>query len=181
MPLSTLLHIIAPYLERYNILIIGGFDEPFYMAPKKGFPGQIQFTHDYIRSALHELAHWCVAGKKRRMQDDYGYWYAPDGRTQAQQEAFFKAEVKPQAIEWAFSDSCGIPFDVSVDNLNKQTHGIALFKIQVQTQLHIYRQRGFPKRTTDLLSLLKNPPISPRPTMGLLTHQLTNSPTHQLP
>ena len=136
--------------------IIGGFDEPFYDAPKMGMPAQIQFVHDHFRSALHELAHWCVAGKTRRALDDYGYWYAPDGRTQAEQEAFFNAEVNPQAIECAFSEKCGVPFDVSVDNLNNQVKGVDLFRSLVQNQLHNYRQQGFPKRAAQILIRLQN-------------------------
>jgi elongation factor P hydroxylase len=172
--LSTLLSIVRPYLIRYNTLMIGGFDEPFYSAPGAGHPARIQFTHDYIRSALHELSHWCVAGKHRRRQDDYGYWYTPDGRTQGQQEAFFKAEVKPQAIEWAFSECCGIPFDVSVDNLDKQTEGLDLFSMQVKNQLKTYREQGFPIRTTDLLYLLDTTHKSPQHTVDPPTHLLTH-------
>ncbi len=35
---------------------------------------------DFFASALHEISHWCVAGKARREQVDFGYWYCPDGR-----------------------------------------------------------------------------------------------------
>ncbi|GAM69307.1 transporting ATPase [Vibrio sp. JCM 19236] len=26
---------------------------------------------------MHEIAHWCVAGPKRRLLEDFGYWYEP--------------------------------------------------------------------------------------------------------
>lgn len=155
MRLSALIDCIEPYLAEYNTRMLGGFEEPFYAAEKDGQPARIQFSHDYIRSALHELAHWCVAGKARRMQDDYGYWYAPDGRTQAQQKAFFKMEVKPQAIEWAFAECCGIAFDVSVDNLGHEVEGIADFRARVEDQLLHYRSHGFPKRAADIMNLLE--------------------------
>jgi elongation factor P hydroxylase len=48
---------------------------------------------------------------------DYGYWYAPDGRSQAQQSAFFSVEARPQAIESLFCDACGVGFAPSVDNV----------------------------------------------------------------
>ena len=66
------------YLFQYNTKIIGGFVEPYYKAQSNSNPAEIQFSHDYIRSALHELAHWCVAGVERRQVDDYGYWYRMD-------------------------------------------------------------------------------------------------------
>lgn len=103
----------------YNTLLRGGADEPFYEAPTSAQAlATIWYRADYIRSALHELAHWCVAGPERRRQDDYGYWYAPDGRSAEQQRLFFQVEVRPQAIERLFCDALEIPFEVSVDNLN---------------------------------------------------------------
>ena len=95
-------------LSAFRTRLVGGFDEPFYLAFRADGPAEIRFTRDYTGSALHELAHWCVAGEARRRQDDYGYWYAPDGRTNAQQQQFFQVEVTPQAVEnisawrWAF-------------------------------------------------------------------------------
>ena len=37
-----------------------------------------------------------------------------------QQQAFLTVEVKPQALEWAFSVAAGYPFSVSLDNLNAE-------------------------------------------------------------
>ena len=144
------------YLYQFNTQIIGGFDEPFYKTFVGKKPAQIQFSHDYIRSALHELAHWCVAGKERRKQDDYGYWYAADGRNQQQQNEFFKVEIKPQVIEWAFSIVLGIPFEASVDNLGTQVEGVDDFNQNLRKQLSNYVVKGFPKRTRELLLLLSN-------------------------
>lgn len=42
-------------------------------------------------------------GEKRRQLVDFGYWYAPDGRSAEQQELFQAVEVKPQAMEWILS------------------------------------------------------------------------------
>jgi len=142
------------YLDQYNTKLMGGFDEPFYKAANEGKPAEIQFSHDYIRSALHELAHWCVAGVERRKIDDYGYWYAADGRNQEQQNEFFKLEVKPQTIEWAFSIVCGVKFEASVDNLNNQVRGVILFQINLKTQLEQYITNGFPKRAQEIIDLI---------------------------
>lgn len=58
-----------------------------------------------FNSALHEISHWTIAGAKRRLLPDLGYWYAPDGRTKEQQDLFEQVEIKPQAIEWLFAQS----------------------------------------------------------------------------
>jgi len=142
------------YLDNYNTKLVAGFDEPFYQASKPGKPAEIQFSHDYFRSALHELAHWCVAGVERRRKDDYGYWYAADGRDQKQQDEFFKLEVKPQAIEWAFSIVCEVGFEASVDNLNNQVEGVDTFKKDLSSQLQFYLNNGFSKRVGEILVLL---------------------------
>lgn len=142
------------YLNQYNTKLIAGFDEPFYKAATDNKPAEIQFSHDYIRSALHELGHWCVAGVERRRVDDYGYWYAADGRTQEQQNEFFKLEIKPQAIEWAFSIVCGVKFEASVDNLNNQVQGVEFFKQNLIKQLQWYLDIRFNKRVSEILRIL---------------------------
>ncbi len=71
----------------------------------------------FFNSALHEISHWSIAGDKRRLLPDLGYWYAPDGRTAEQQALFEQVEIKPQAIEWLFATAFGRKFRVSLDNL----------------------------------------------------------------
>ncbi len=142
------------YLCEYNTVLVGGFPEPLYLPAQAGQPAMIQFTYDYFRSALHELAHWCEAGKQRRTLVDYGYWYAPDGRNQAQQQQFFRHEIVPQAIEWALSIAAGVKFDVSVDNLSQQIDGVTEFKQAVQQRLLAYVNNGFPARVETLLKLI---------------------------
>ena len=142
------------YLQAFNTVLVGGSQEPFYEAAKNDQPARIGFTRDYIRSAMHELAHWCIAGRNRRLQDDFGYWYAADGRTQVQQELFYKVEVRPQAIECAFALACGVAFEVSMDNLDSAVDGSASFEQQVQGQVAHYRGQGFPQRAREVLALL---------------------------
>lgn len=123
----------------YATRLVKGGDEPEYIpAASDNDLHQIVFTQDYFSSALHELAHWCVAGERRRLQHDYGYWYAPDGRTEQQQADFERVEVKPQALEWLFSMACGIRFRVSADNLESGLGASETFKAAIVQQVHRY-------------------------------------------
>ncbi len=155
MSLSELLALLNDqYLNAYETTIVGGHEEPFYRAFDGQNGAQIQFSHDYIRSALHELAHWCVAGEQRRKMDDYGYWYAADGRDQEQQNAFYQVEVKPQTIEWAFSLVIDVDFEPSVDNLDNQVQGAADFAQALNQQMLAYLQQGFSPRVEQILRLM---------------------------
>lgn len=131
-------------------LLVGAGNEPLYLPQTKSTDyAQVIFTHDYIASALHEIAHWCIAGKVRRQQEDYGYWYAPEGRDQQQQQLFYQFEVKPQALEWIFSDSCKHTFYIScdhfLDDLQAQQDK-QHFTQQVQQQKLQYLTKGLPER-----------------------------------
>lgn len=131
------------FLETYSTTLIGGGHEPLYtpMQPS-GEPAKIVFVHDYFSSALHEISHWCIAGAARRQQDDYGYWYAPDGRTAEQQRFFEQVEIKPQAQEWVFSMACGNRFRVSADNLSGGLGASEAFKNNVALQARVYCNVG---------------------------------------
>jgi hypothetical protein len=153
--------------QQFNTCLRGNATEPLY-SPSSAKQAQhvIFYRDDYFSSALHEIAHWCIAGDKRRLQTDYGYWYAPDGRSAQQQKTFALAEQKPQALEWAFSIACNIPFRVSIDNLVAQGTGVEdvrlkqreqeeQFTLAVNTQLKQYIERGFPPRAQLFLSRLQ--------------------------
>tara|TARA_R110000772_G_scaffold238154_2_gene350070 strand:+ start:12191 stop:12781 length:591 start_codon:yes stop_codon:yes gene_type:complete len=106
------------FLHSENTVLCGGAEEPLYApAVHPGEPHRLWFREDFFASALHETAHWCIAGSARRQQVDFGYWYAPEGRDPEAQAAFEAVEVRPQALEWCFSVACGYPFRVSTDNL----------------------------------------------------------------
>ena len=100
-----------------EVILVRGAGEPEYFPAKDNQPARIEFAHGFFQSALHELSHFFIAGKQRRQLSDFGYWYAPDGRTAAQQQAFERVEIKPQALEGLFSLACGRDFQVSQDNL----------------------------------------------------------------
>lgn len=107
------------FLDKYNTRLCGGGDEPVYLPAKDDQDyHRLIYRADYTASALHEVAHWCIAGPQRRRQVDFGYWYFPDGRSAQQQRAFEQMEVKPQALEWIFSEALGLRFQLSTDNLN---------------------------------------------------------------
>lgn len=115
----------AVFYTAYKTRLAGGASEPEYRAPCQHTEQSdsslgdavIVYRQDYSASVLHEVAHWCIAGQQRRQQNDYGYWYSPDGRDETAQRLFEKVEAKPQALEYLFSACCGLPFRLSVDNL----------------------------------------------------------------
>lgn len=122
-----------------NTRLCGGFEEPYYRPVGEACPHhRIEFTRDYPASALHEAAHWCVAGERRRQLPDYGYWYAPDGRSAEQQREFERVEVKPQALEWIFSNACGLRFRASADNLHSGLGPSDAFKRAIWLQVRRY-------------------------------------------
>ena len=100
-----------------HVTLVRGECEPEYFPATEYQPARIQFAHGFFASALHEISHWCIAGSKRRALIDFGYWYAPDGRSAAQQHQFEHLEIKPQALECLFTLACNRPFGVSQDNL----------------------------------------------------------------
>lgn len=143
------------FRREYNTTLVAGDDEPYYQpAENPGETHQVVFAHGFFASALHETAHWCIAGHERRQRFDYGYWYEPDGRNSAQQKEFERVERTPQALEWLFSLCCGFPFQVSVDNLNGVTVDRAAFtalvaaelKERLETDNFPVRARKFAKR-----------------------------------
>lgn len=107
---------------------------------------RVIFTHDYFASALHEVAHWCIAGESRRAQPDYGYWYAPDGRSETQQRAFEQVEVYPQALEWIFAEACACQFRISVDNLTLDAGISPAFVDAVAARARLLCHHGLPGR-----------------------------------
>ena len=153
------------FFEQYNTRLIKGDDEPVYLPENKHCHfNQVVFAHGYFASALHEIAHWCLAGAKRRKLEDYGYWYVADGRDQEQQQAFEKVEIKPQAIEWAFCIAAGKAFDVSTDNLSGKgmTDRIA-FKAKVYQQVLKYLSQGFPNDAETFIQVLARHYKTPMP------------------
>jgi elongation factor P hydroxylase len=143
------------FLQSFNTKLIKGDDEPLYSpADERCDFNQIIFAHGYYASALHEISHWCMAGSARRLLEDFGYWYMPDGRNEVQQKIFEQVEIKPQAIEWAFCVAAGKKFNVSADNLNGSTPDTQSFKENVYGQVQQYLSVGFPPRAQQFIDAL---------------------------
>ncbi len=143
------------FSETYNTRLVKGGDEPLYLPANDNYSyHQIIFAHGYYASALHEIAHWCIAGKQRRLLEDFGYWYEPDGRNEQQQKAFEQVEIKPQAVEWGFCVAAQKKFNVSADNLNGYEADQQNFKKAVHQQALIYLEQGFPPRAEQFIKAL---------------------------
>lgn len=124
------------FLGDYATVLTGGWPEPFYLPSgwsldslEKDDRIRIEssgidtnnlsllcYRSNFFASALHEVAHWCIAGESRRKQCDFGYWYVPECRDANQQNEFLSVEVRPQALELLFAIVCDYPFRVSFDN-----------------------------------------------------------------
>lgn len=146
------------FLRAYNTRLIGGANEPLYQpAVSDGDFHALYYRHDYFASALHEVSHWCIAGAQRRLEVDFGYWYAPEGRSVMQQLAFEQVERKPQALEWYFSKACGYRFLISVDNLDLARAGLhdtTAFQQAVLEQALHWQIHGLPVRAADFYRAL---------------------------
>jgi elongation factor P hydroxylase len=144
--LAEVLAVFHAVFAGEHVRLAGGFPEPFYRAPGAHGGAEIRFTRDYLNSSLHEVAHWCIAGRERRRRDDYDYWYRPDGRNGMEQLEFFRAEAAPQSLEQAFAAACDGEFRMSCDNLAGEVKGHEAFAAALREKLAGYLENGFPDR-----------------------------------
>lgn len=143
------------FKDSCQTVLVKGESEPIYIPKSDGNDyHQLVFAHGFYASALHEIAHWCVAGDSRRALEDFGYWYKPDGRTEEEQRIFETVEVKPQALEWIFSVAVGLKFRVSADNLAAGIGASNEFKQKVHQQVMDYLAKGLPSRANQFLQAL---------------------------
>ncbi|MEH6651981.1 MAG: elongation factor P hydroxylase [Motiliproteus sp.] len=152
------------FVERVNTELVRGEDEPIYLPADRYHPHhRILFAHGFFASSLHEIAHWLVAGPERRLLEDFGYWYEPDGRSAEQQAAFEQVEVKPQALEWILARACGYRFRTSSDNLHGESGDAKLFQQQVYRQVGLYLSQGINDRSAILVEALCQAYAQPQP------------------
>ncbi len=145
------------FQDSHNTVLIGGADEPLYrVADRNTSCHRIHFTRNYFASGLHEIAHWLVAGEARRLQEDYGYWYAPDGRSLEQQAEFEKVEAKPQALECILARAAGFPFRVSADNAEAGLLPSTEFCERIFHELQRYCNGRLNERSLKLISALSD-------------------------
>ena len=143
------------FLASENTRLVQGGDEPVYLPADAGCPEhRIVFRLDYAPSALHEIAHWCIAGAARRQLLDYGYWYSPDGRDAPTQREFERLEARPQALEWLLNEACGMRFRPSVDNLHGAPGDLPAFAAAIAREAAAYCVNGLPPRAARLHAAL---------------------------
>ena len=135
----------AAFFSRYHTLLTSGGSEPTYAPGHRGEPAVITFREDFAASALHEVAHWCIAGEHRRTMPDYGYWYEGQ-RDECSEARFMAAEASPQALEWVFSVAAGRPFRISADNPHAPEDARNRLRSAVQHEAMRWLARGLPRR-----------------------------------
>lgn len=144
------------FKDSLNTILVKGDDEPIYLpADEENDHHRVIFAHGFYASALHEIAHWCVAGAERRKLVDFGYWYKPDGRTADEQAEFERVEVRPQAFEWLMSQAAGHKFHFSADNLSSDIGASDRFQKDVQKMVHDLLDKGLPERVGLLVTALR--------------------------
>ena len=104
------------FVQSHATRLRGGGVEPLYLPGTETELAQLIFRADYAASALHEIAHWCLAGCERRLQTDFGYRYIQPPRSVPEQARFYRLELRSQSLEWHFSQAAGVAFNVSTDN-----------------------------------------------------------------
>jgi elongation factor P hydroxylase len=137
--------------RRYHALLEGGAEEPLYLPPRDGRPARIRYTRDYAQSALHELAHWCIAGPARRTLVDYGYWYRPPPREPGEGARFLAVEARVQGLELLFARVASVRFHVSLDDPGTDPGD---FEPAVQAAAHAWLGRSFSARTEAVFAAL---------------------------
>ena len=137
----------STFARSENVVLVGGADAPFYVPAAAPHRSIIRYRENFAASALHEVAHWCRAGRVRRLQHDFGYWYLPPPRDQDETHAFLDAEVPAQALESIFSAAAGLPFRVSLDDLELELSGYCeQFAERVAARAQRWRSNGLPGR-----------------------------------
>ncbi|MEM6707711.1 MAG: elongation factor P hydroxylase [Pseudomonadota bacterium] len=124
------------FYRTHNVVLSGGFDEPYYQPARHGVPAELRYRSDYAASALHETAHWCIAGPRRRRLPDFGYHYVAAPRSREAQRQFLRSELRPQALERCFAAAAGVVFSLSYDDIEDAFVDLrAPFAKQVELEL----------------------------------------------
>ena len=140
--------------ERTVLVRAATRDPVYYPQSESRALAEIHFANDFFSSALHEIAHWLIAGRERRAKLDYGYWYKPDGRDQEEQLHFERFEARNQGLEWILSIAADHDFHVSADNLNGDSTGGAGFARAVRQNALLFLEKGFSRRSEALINAL---------------------------
>ena len=106
------------FAQHYGVEMRGGAHEPLYVPATFAKPAELIFREDFPASALHEAAHWCIAGERRRQSMDFAYTYIAAPRSDKEQALFLTAELRTQSLESVFAQAANVVFNPSADNLN---------------------------------------------------------------
>jgi elongation factor P hydroxylase len=139
-----------------HVVLVGGAEAPFYVPATAPHRSIIRYRENFAASALHEVAHWCRAGRARRLHYDFGYWYLPPPRDKDATDAFLDAEVPAQALESIFSAAAGLPFRVSLDDLELELSGFRdQFAARVAARVQQWWSNGLPGRAARFEAALR--------------------------
>jgi elongation factor P hydroxylase len=152
--LETLFSRLFRFSERTVLVRATTSDPVFFPQCELREYAEIHFANDFFSSALHEIAHWLIAGRERRNKLDYGYWYKPDGRDQLEQAHFEKFEARNQGLEWILSVAADHEFHISADNLNGDETCCETFARAIQVNALAFIERGFEGRIKTIVEAL---------------------------
>ena len=128
----------------HSVVMRGGYREPMYI------PGmdvaEIRYTLDHTASALHEAAHWCIAGRRRRRNTDYGYFYEPPPRSGMHRVRFEDVDIEAQSVEVLLAEAAGSQFQPSADDVDVPLFLLEAFSSRILERARERRQVGLPKR-----------------------------------
>ena len=128
----------------HSVVMHGGYREPMYI------PGmdvaEIRYTLDHTASALHEAVHWCIAGRRRRRNTDYGYFYEPPPRSGMHRVRFEDVEIEAQSVEVLLAEAAGSQFQPSADDVDVPLFLLEAFSSRILERARERRQVGLPKR-----------------------------------
>ena len=145
----------ATFAATFATVMIPGAPEPLYLPGEGIHPARIFYRSDFAASALHEAAHWCIAGPTRRRLVDYGYRYVCPPRGVHEKRAFFDAELNVQALECVFAQAVGLPFRISADDFAVTEEERAAFEAAVAHRCNERRAARLPPRTATFLAALE--------------------------
>lgn len=143
--------------ESEQTILMATDDEPCYLPKDEQYPfNRIYYTKDSYTSLMHEVAHWCRAGKERRQLPDYGYWYQAEDRSPEAQQLYVASESKTQALEWIFCVAAGVCIQIIPENQPYSFKPSLEFRKSIYMAVLHYLQKGLSDRPERFKQALLN-------------------------
>ena len=112
-------------------MMIGGAAEPLYLPHTGRIRRAFSIRADFAASALHEAAHWCIAGSRRRVLIDYGYRYdAAAARSATRGTRSLPRSATCRHWSVLFARVAGMPFRISADDFGDDDGRTRTFAIE---------------------------------------------------